>query len=256
MINKVEICGVNTAKLPILNNEQKKTLFDRIKKGDLSAREEFVQGNLRLVLSVVQRFNNRGEHVDDLFQVGCIGLIKAIDNFDTSHNVKFSTYAVPMIIGEIRRYLRDNNSIRVSRSLRDTAYKALQVKERLTYKNSKEPTIDEIAKELEMRKEDVVFALDAIQDPVSLFEPVYHDGGDAIYVMDQVSDVKNTDENWLEEIALKQAMQKLSDREKHILSLRFYHGRTQMEVAQEIGISQAQVSRLEKSALMHMRKYV
>jgi RNA polymerase sporulation-specific sigma factor len=256
LINKVEICGVNTSKLPVLSNEQKKVLFERMHNGDTSAREEFIRGNLRLVLSVIQRFNNRGEYVDDLFQVGCIGLIKAIDNFDVSQNVKFSTYAVPMIIGEIRRYLRDNNSIRVSRSLRDIAYKALQAKERLTNKNSKEPTVDEIAKELEIPKEDVVFALDAIQDPISLFESVYHDGGDAIYVMDQVKDDKNTDENWLEGIALNEAMRKLNDREKLILNLRFFDGRTQMEVAEEIGISQAQVSRLEKTALMHMRKYI
>jgi RNA polymerase sporulation-specific sigma factor len=256
LINKVEICGVNTSKLPVLTNEQKRILFDRIHKGDESAREEFIKGNLRLVLSVIQRFNNRGEYVDDLFQVGCIGLIKAIDNFDLSQNVRFSTYAVPMIIGEIRRYLRDNNSIRVSRSLRDIAYKALQAKERLINKNSKEPTISEIANELSLPKEEVVFALDAIQDPVSLFESVYHDGGDAIYVMDQVKDEKNLDENWLEGIALKEAMKKLNDREKHILNLRFFDGKTQMEVANEIGISQAQVSRLEKTALMHMRKFI
>jgi len=256
LANKVEICGVNTSKLPVLTNEQKKALFERMHNGDSSARDEFINGNLRLVLSVIQRFNNRGEHVDDLFQVGCIGLIKAIDNFDVNQNVKFSTYAVPMIIGEIRRYLRDNNSIRVSRSLRDIAYKALQAKERLTNKNSKEPTITEIAEELKLPKEEVVFALDAIQDPISLFESVYHDGGDAIYVMDQVSDEKNNDENWLEGIALKEAMRKLNDREKHILNLRFFEGRTQMEVAEEIGISQAQVSRLEKTALMHMRKYI
>jgi len=256
VVNKVEICGVNTSKLPVLTNEQKKELFERIHKGDMTAREEFIKGNLRLVLSVIQRFNNRGEYVDDLFQVGCIGLIKAIDNFDVSQNVKFSTYAVPMIIGEIRRYLRDNNSIRVSRSLRDIAYKALQVKEKLTNQNSKEPTITEIAKELNLPKEEVVFALDAIQDPISLFEPIYHDSGDAIYVMDQVSDDKNHDESWLEEIALKKAMRKLNERERHILNLRFYEGRTQMEVAEEIGISQAQVSRLEKSALAHMRKHI
>jgi len=256
MVNKVEICGVNTSKLPVLSNEQKKALFERMHKGDASAREEFINGNLRLVLSVIQRFNNRGEYVDDLFQVGCIGLIKAIDNFDVSQNVKFSTYAVPMIIGEIRRYLRDNNSIRVSRSLRDIAYKALQAKERLTNKNSKEPTISEIAEELKLPKEEVVFALDAIQDPISLFESVYHDGGDAIYVMDQVKDEKNIDENWLEGISLKEAMRKLNDREKLILNLRFFEGRTQMEVAEEIGISQAQVSRLEKTALMHMRKHI
>jgi RNA polymerase sporulation-specific sigma factor len=256
MVNKVEICGVNTSKLPVLSNEQKKALFERMHKGDVSAREEFINGNLRLVLSVIQRFNNRGEYVDDLFQVGCIGLIKAIDNFDVTQNVKFSTYAVPMIIGEIRRYLRDNNSIRVSRSLRDIAYKALQAKERLTNKNSKEPTITEIAEELKLPKEEVVFALDAIQDPISLFESVYHDGGDAIYVMDQVKDEKNIDENWLEGISLKEAMRKLNDREKLILNLRFFEGRTQMEVAEEIGISQAQVSRLEKTALMHMRKHI
>ena len=256
MINKVEICGVNTAKLPVLTNDEKMKLFERIKQGDRTAREEFIQGNLRLVLSVIKRFNNRGEYVDDLFQIGCIGLIKSIDNFDTSQNVKFSTYAVPMIIGEIRRYLRDNNSIRVSRSLRDTAYKALQVRERLTAQDGKEPNIEQIAKELDMPKEDVVFALDSIQDPVSLYEPVYHDGGDAIFVMDQVSDEKNLDENWIEEIALREAMRNLNDREKHILNLRFYEGRTQMEVAQEIGISQAQVSRLEKSALNHMKKFI
>lgn len=256
LINKVEICGVNTSKLPTLTNEEKSKLFDRIHKGDAKAREEFINGNLRLVLSVIQRFNNRGEYVDDLFQIGCIGLIKAIDNFDLSHNVKFSTYAVPMIIGEIRRYLRDNNSIRVSRSLRDIAYKALQAKERLTGKNGKEPTINEIAKELEMPKEDIVFALDAIQDPISLFESVYQDGGEAIFVMDQVSDEKNTDENWLEGIALKEAMRRLNEREKLILNLRFFDGRTQMEVAEEIGISQAQVSRLEKTALAHMKKYI
>ena len=256
IINKVEICGVDTAKLPVLNNAKMRELFEKLQAGDEEAREQLIQGNLRLVLSVIKRFTNRGEYVDDLFQVGCIGLMKAIDNFDLSQNVKFSTYAVPMIIGEIRRYLRDNNSIRVSRSLRDIAYKALQVKEKLTNKNSKEPTITEIAKELNLPKEEVVFALDAIQDPISLFEPVYHDGGDAIYVMDQVSDDKNHDESWLEEIALKEAMKKLNDREKHILNLRFYEGRTQMEVAEEIGISQAQVSRLEKSALAHMRKYI
>lgn len=256
MINKVEICGVNTAKLPVLSNAQKEELFAKILQGDKEARQEYIYGNLRLVLSVIQRFNNRGEHVDDLFQVGCIGLIKAIDNFDINQNVKFSTYAVPMIIGEIRRYLRDYNSIRVSRSLRDTAYKALQAKERLTKANSKEPTIEEIAKELAIPKEDIVFALDSIQEPISLFEPVYHDGGEATYVMDQVKDEKNYDAAWLESITLSEAMKHLNDREKHILSLRFFEGKTQMEVADEIGISQAQVSRLEKSALKHMRKYV
>ncbi|MDD6484906.1 MAG: RNA polymerase sporulation sigma factor SigG [Clostridiales bacterium] len=256
MNGKVEICGVNTSKLPVLSREEKEELFLKIKAGDKKARETFVQGNLRLVLSVIQRFNNRGENADDLFQVGCIGLIKAIDNFDLSQNVQFSTYAVPMIIGEIRRYLRDNNSIRVSRSLKDIAYKALRVKERLVNTNSREPTISEIAKELDLPKEDVVFALDAIADPVSLFEPVYHDGGEAIFVMDQVKDTKNSDEVWLENIALNEAMQHLDEREKHILDLRFFRGKTQMEVAEEIGISQAQVSRLEKNALKQMRKYV
>ena len=256
MINKVEICGVNTAKLPLLNNEKKKELFERLKNGDKSARDEFIHGNLRLVLSVIQRFANRGECFDDLFQVGCIGLIKAIDNFDTTLNVKFSTYAVPMIIGEVRRYLRDNNSIRVSRSLRDTAYKAMQAKEKLMGIDSKEPKIEDIAKEIEVKKEDVVIALSAIQDPVSLFEPVYHDGNDTIYMMDQVGDTKNTDESWLEEISLKEAMARLNEREKHILNLRFFEGRTQTEVAAEVGISQAQVSRLEKNALKHMERYV
>ncbi len=255
-INKVEICGVNTAKLPILTNEQKETLFKLIEEGDNKAREEYIRGNLRLVLSVIQRFNNRGEQVDDLFQVGCIGLIKAIDNFDVTQNVKFSTYAVPMIIGEIRRYLRDNNSIRVSRSLRDTAYKALQMKEQLTRKNAKEPTIQEIANELGIKKEDIVFALDAIQDPISLFEPVYHDESDTLYIMDQVSDDKSQDDIWIENIALKEAMKRINEREKQILKLRFFAGKTQMEVANEIGISQAQVSRLEKTALKHMKKHI
>lgn len=255
-INKVEICGVNTSELPVLTNQHMRKLFDRINQGDNTAREEFIRGNLRLVLSVIQRFNNRGEHVDDLFQVGCIGLIKAIDNFDLSQNVRFSTYAVPMIIGEIRRYLRDNNAIRVSRSLRDTAYKALQVRDQLINKNGKEPNISEIAAQLNVPREDIVFALDAIQDPVSLFEPIYHDSGDAIFVMDQVSDEKSEDESWIDTIALSEAMRRLNDREKLILSLRFFEGRTQMEVADEIGISQAQVSRLEKTALRHMRKYI
>lgn len=254
MINKVEICGVNTAKLPVLSAEEKRKLFDRIKKGDSDAREEFIKGNLRLVLSVIQKFSGRGENADDLFQVGCIGLMKSVDNFDLSQNVQFSTYAVPMIIGEIRRYLRDNNSIRVSRSLRDTAYKALSVREQLMAENETEPTVEQIAKELGIEKESVVFALDAIQEPVSLFEPVYNDGTDAIFVMDQLSDEKSIDENWLEEISLREAMKKLGDREKHIINLRFYKGRTQMEVAKELGISQAQVSRLEKSALSHMKK--
>ncbi len=256
MTTKVEICGVNTAKLPVLSDKEKKELFEKIKKGDMNARQEFIYGNLRLVLSILRRFNNRGENIDDLFQIGCIGLIKALDNFDTSHDVKFSTYAVPMIIGEIRRYLRDNNVIRVSRSMRDTAYKALAVKEKLTASTGREPTIEEIAKVLELPKEDISTALDAILDPVSLQEPVYHDGGDAVFVMDQIADEKNADELWLEKISLKEAMGKLSDREKHILTLRFFQGKTQMEVASEIGISQAQVSRLEKNALSHMRKHL
>ncbi|MBP3284465.1 MAG: RNA polymerase sporulation sigma factor SigG [Clostridia bacterium] len=256
MVNKVEICGVNTSKLPVLSNEKKKELLIKIGEGDQDARQEFVNGNLRLVLSVIQRFTNRGENIDDLFQIGCIGLIKAMDNFDLKHEVTFSTYAVPMIIGEIRRYLRDNNSIRVSRSLKDTAYKALQAKEKLMAANNKEPTIMEIAKELRMPKEEVVFALDAIQDPISLFEPVYHDDGDALFVMDQLGDTKNTDERWISDLTIKEAMNKLNDRERMILQKRFFDGRTQIEVADEIGISQAQVSRLEKSALLHMRKFV
>ncbi len=255
-MNKVEICGVNTSKLPVLSNVRMKELLKKVRNGDEEARQELVYGNLRLVLSVIQRFNNRGENVDDLFQVGCIGLMKAIDNFDLSQNVKFSTYAVPMIIGEIRRYLRDNNPIRVSRSLRDVAYKALQVRDSLTNRNSKEPTLNEIAEELKIPREEVVFALDAIQEPISLFEPIYHDGGDPIYVMDQVGDDKNQDVNWLESIAIREAIEKLNDREKLILRLRFFEGRTQMEVADEIGISQAQVSRLEKAALKHMRRHI
>ena len=256
MINKVEICGVNTSKLPVLKEKEKRELLLSLKRGDSNARETFIRGNLRLVLSVIQRFNNRGENADDLFQVGCIGLIKAIDNFDLSQNVKFSTYAVPMIIGEIRRYLRDNNSIRVSRSLRDIAYRALQARDKLIREDNKEPTVSQIAKELELPREEVVFALDAIQDPISLFDPIYHDGGDAIYVMDQISDNKNLDDSWLQNISIKEAMKRLSSREKMILNMRFFDGRTQMEVADEIGISQAQVSRLEKTALKHMRKYV
>lgn len=256
MINKVEICGVNTSKLPVLKNEEMRTLFQVMQAGDYSAREKLIQGNLRLVLSVIQRFSNRGEYVDDLFQVGCIGLIKAIDNFDLSQNVRFSTYAVPMIIGEIRRYLRDNNAVRVSRSLRDIAYKALQIRERLVSVQASEPTIAQIAEELQVPREEVVFALDAIQEPVSLFEPIYNDGGDPILVMDQISDERNTDELWLEEIAIKEAMKKLNNREKHIVSLRFFQGKTQMEVADEIGISQAQVSRLEKAALKQLRKFI
>lgn len=256
MVNKVEICGVNTAKLPVLTSAQMRELFLTMKAGDRSAREKLIKGNLRLVLSVIQRFTNRGEYVDDLFQVGCIGLIKAIDNFDLNQNVKFSTYAVPMIIGEIRRYLRDNNPIRVSRSLRDTAYKAIQVRESLVNKHSREPSVSEIAEELNMSREEIIFAMDAIQEPVSLFEPIYHDGGDPIFVMDQIGDEKNHDVNWLEKISIREALRKLSDREKLILTLRFFEGKTQMEVAEEIGISQAQVSRLEKAALNHMRKYI
>lgn len=256
MMNKVEICGVNTSELPVLSNKKMRELLKKMQKGDNLAREELVQGNLRLVLSVIQRFNNRGEYVDDLFQVGCIGLIKAIDNFDLSQNVKFSTYAVPMIIGEIRRYLRDNNPIRVSRSLRDTAYKALQVRDSLINRNSKEPTITEIAEELKITQEEVVYALDAIQEPISLFEPIYHDGGDPIYVMDQISDEKSEDDIWLEGVSIREAMKKLNERERLILSYRFFEGKTQMEVAEEIGISQAQVSRLEKAALKHMRRHV
>ena len=253
---KVEICGVNTSKLPVLTGSQMKALFEAIQKGDTSSRTQLISGNLRLVLSVIQRFNNRGEYVDDLFQVGCIGLMKAIDNFDLAHNVKFSTYAVPMIIGEIRRYLRDNNPIRVSRSLRDVAYKALQVRDTLVNRHSREPSINEIAGELKMPREEIVFALDAIQEPISLFDPIYNDGGDPIFVMDQISDEKNLDLKWLEGIAIRDALSKLNDREKLILTLRFYEGKTQMEVAEEIGISQAQVSRLEKAALSHMKKYV
>jgi len=257
LVNKVEICGVNTAKLPVLTSDQMKKLFVAMQSGqDDTARSKLINGNLRLVLSVIQRFINRGEYVDDLFQVGCIGLMKAIDNFDLSQNVKFSTYAVPMIIGEIRRYLRDNNPIRVSRSLRDVAYKALQVRDSLVNKYSREPSINEIASELKIPREEIVFALDAIQEPISLFEPIYHDGGDPIFVMDQISDEKNLDGNWLEGIAVREALRKLSDREKLILTLRFFEGKTQMEVAEEIGISQAQVSRLEKAALSHMRKHV
>lgn len=256
IINKVEICGVNTAKLPVLSANKMRELFVVMQNGETSAREQLIYGNLRLVLSVIQRFNNRGEYVDDLFQVGCIGLMKAIDNFDLGQNVKFSTYAVPMIIGEIRRYLRDNNPIRVSRSMRDVAYKALQIRDSLVSKYSREPSINEIAKELKIPREEIIFALDAIQEPISLFEPIYHDGGDPIFVMDQISDDKCLDLSWLEGVTIKEALRKLSDREKHILTLRFFEGKTQMEVAEEIGISQAQVSRLEKAALGHMRKYV
>ena len=254
MQNKVEICGVNTARLKVLKNDEIQTLLLRTKQGDRHAREQLISGNLRLVLSVIQKFSNRGENVDDLFQVGCIGLIKAIDNFNTDLDVRFSTYGVPMIVGEIRRYLRDNSALRVSRSMRDTAYKVLQAKEAYISKHQREPTIDQIASMLGLKREDIVFALDAITDPISLYEPVYSDSGDALCVMDQVKDTKNTDERWLEQIALKEAMSRLTDRERHILDLRFYQGKTQMEVSGEIGISQAQVSRLEKSALNQIRK--
>lgn len=253
---KVEICGVNTSKLPLLKNSEKDELFKKILDGDKEARETYIRGNLRLVLSIIQRFSNSNENVDDLFQIGCIGLMKAIDNFDITQNVKFSTYAVPMIIGEIRRYLRDNNSIRVSRSLRDTAYKAIYAKEALARKHEKEPTITEIAEEIGISKEDIVYALDAIQSPLSLYDPVYVEGGDALYIMDQVSDKKNKEENWIEAISLKEAMEKLPPRENNIIKLRFFEGKTQMEVAKEINISQAQVSRLEKSALKNMRNYL
>ena len=255
-LNKVEICGVNTSRLPILTNEEKEQLFTRIKTGDMEARERYIKGNLRLVLSVIKRFSGSSENVDDLFQIGCVGLIKAIDNFDTTLNVKFSTYAVPMIIGEIRRYLRDNNSIRVSRSLRDTAYKAIYARENYIKQHKKEPTITEIAEEIGMEKEEIVYALDAIQSPVSLYEPVYTEGGDTLYVMDQISDKKNKEENWVEDLSLREALKRLDEREKKIIEMRFYEGRTQMEVAQEIGISQAQVSRLEKHALKAMRAYL
>ena len=256
MVSKVEICGVNTAKMPLYKDGEMMEMIEKIHAGDKELRDEFIKGNLRLVLSVIQRFSGRGENPDDLFQVGCIGLIKALDNFDTSHGVKFSTYAVPMIIGEIRRYLRDNNSIRVSRSMRDLAYKALQTKEQLASKLLREPTVSEIAKAMDAKREDVVMALESIQEPVSLYEPVFHDDGDAIYVMDQVQDRKNTDVKWIENISLSEAMKKLSPRERHILNMRFFEGKTQMEVAEEISISQAQVSRLEKNALKYMRKYV
>lgn len=253
---KVEICGVNTSKLPLLTTEEKEKLFKRILAGDKEAREEYIKGNLRLVLSVIQRFSNSSENVDDLFQIGCIGLIKAIDNFDITQNVKFSTYAVPMILGEVRRYLRDNNSIRVSRSLRDTAYKAIYAKESLIKKNFKEPTIMEIANEVGLSKEEITYALDAIQSPVSLYEPVYSDGGDPLYVMDQISDKKNREENWVEQLSLSEAMKRLPERERHIIDMRFFEGKTQTEVAEEVGISQAQVSRLEKNALKSMRNYL
>ena len=256
MMNKVELCGVNTSKLPLLREDEKEELFRRIQKGDEKAREEYIKGNLRLVLSVIKRFDSSSESADDLFQIGCVGLMKAVDNFDPERLVRFSTYAVPMIVGEIRRYLRDNSSIRVSRSLRDTAYKAIYAKEGYVRRYMKEPTVQEIADEIGIAKEDVVFALDAVQTPMSLHVPVYNDGGDALYVMDQVSDKKNREENWVEELSLEAAMERLNERERYIISLRFFEGKTQTEVAGQIGISQAQVSRLEKNALKTMRQYL
>ena len=256
MVNRVEICGVNTAKLPYVKEKELRQLLLSMKNGDPSSRELIIMGNLRLVLSVIQKFNNRGENADDLFQIGCMGLIKSIDNFDLIHNVKFSTYAVPMIIGELRRYLRDNNSIRVSRSLRDIAYKALLARDKLMLVDNKEPTVSQISKELDIPREEVVFALAAIQEPISIFEPVNHDSGDSLFIMDQISDKKSSDDCWLENMSIQEGIKKLNEREKLILTLRFFDGRTQMEVSEEIGISQAQVSRLEKTALLRLRKYV
>ena len=255
MINKVEIYGVNTSKLPVLTNKEKNELLTKIKQGNEEARTTFINGNLRLVLSVIQRFYGRGENADDLFQIGCIGLIKSIDNFDTNQGVQFSTYAVPMIIGEIRRYLRDNNSIRVSRSVRDLAYKAIQYKEKFNKEKGREPSVEEIAKEFGVEREDIAFSFDAIQDPLSLQEPVYNDGSESISIMDQVRDTKNSDEKWAENMTLEEAMRRLGEKEKKIITKRYFDGRTQMEVAEEIGISQAQVSRLEKNALEHIKKY-
>lgn len=255
-LHKVEICGVNTARLPVLSEEEKASLLERVKAGDRAAREDYIKGNLRLVLSVIRRFSNSSENADDLFQIGCIGLIKAIDNFDTSLQVKFSTYAVPMILGEIRRYLRDNNSVRVSRSLKDTAYRVISAREQYMKTKQKEPTLDELAGETGLTREEIVYAMDAMQTPMSLYEPVYTEGGDVLYVMDQISDRKNREENWIEDLSLKEAMERLDGREKHIVDLRFFEGRTQTEVAKEIGISQAQVSRLEKHALRHMKQYL
>ena len=254
MHGKVEISGINTAKLQVLKNDEMTLLLRRAAQGDSQARETLICGNLRLVLSVIQKFLGRGENMDDLFQVGCIGLMKAIDNFDVEQGVRFSTYGVPMIVGEIRRYLRDNSAIRVSRSMRDTAFRVLQAREKLMRETQREPTVEQIAKELDIPREEVVFAMDAVVDPVSLYEPVYSDGGDTLCVMDQVSDRSNTDESWIEQIALRDALDRLGEREKRILALRFYQGKTQMEVSQEIGISQAQVSRLEKSAISSIKK--
>lgn len=253
---KVEISGVNTATLPILKEEEKASLFQQIQAGNKEARETYIRGNLRLVLSIIRRFSNSNENVDDLFQIGCIGLIKSIDNFDPTMQVKFSTYAVPMIIGEVRRYLRDNNSVRVSRSLRDIAYKALSTQEMMVRKNNQDPTLAEVAAEIGVAEEDIVFALDAIQSPVSLYDPIYTDGNDTLYVMDQISDKKNKEDRWVEELSLNDAMERLNERENLIIKLRFFEGKTQMEVAKEISISQAQVSRLEKSALKSMRQYL
>lgn len=255
-MGKVEICGVNTSKLPLLKEEEKAALFERIAEGDLQARQAYIEGNLRLVLSVIKRFYGSDENMDDLFQIGCVGLIKAIDNFDRTLGVKFSTYAVPMIVGEVRRYLRDGGSIRVSRSLKDIAYRALQAKEALLKTSQKEPTLEEISTEIGIPREDIIYALDAIQSPMSLYEPIYTDGGDTLYVMDQISDKKNKEEFWVEQISLNEALSKLGEREKEIITLRFFEGKTQMEVAELIGISQAQVSRLEKNALKIMRSYL
>lgn len=254
--NKVEICGVDTSKLKVLKESEKQELLKKARAGDMEAREKLINGNLRLVLAAVQRFANRGENMDDIFQVGCIGLMKAIDNFDITQNVRLSTYAFPMIAGEIRRFLRDNNSVRVSRSMKDAAYRAMQVREQIINETQREPTVEQIAERLGLPREEVVLALEAIVEPVSLYEPVYSDGGDTIYVMDQVGDKSDTDENWIDEILLKDAMSKLSDREKKILSLRFFEGKTQVEVSSEIGISQAQVSRLEKGAIGKVKKYL
>ena len=255
MVNKVEIASVNTSQLPILTNKEKEELFIKIKQGDEEARNEFIKGNLRLVLSVIQRFYGRGENADDLFQIGCVGLIKSIDNFDLSQGVQFSTYAVPMIIGEIRRYLRDNNSIRVSRSVRDLAYKTIQLKDKFNKEKGREPTIEEIAKELKVEKEEIAASLDAIQVPISLQDPIYNDGSEKLFVMDQVKDNKNNDENWAETMTINEGLKKLNEKEKSIIIKRYFDGKTQMEIAEEIGISQAQVSRLEKNALEHMKRY-
>lgn len=254
MINKVEICGVDTSRLPVIPESRLREYFEKIYAGDRSAREEFIQGNLRLVLSIVQRFSTRGENMDDLFQIGCVGLIKAIDNFDINVGVRFSTYACPMIIGEIRRYLRDNSLMRVSRSLKDTAYRAFAISRELAERNAQEPGIDAIAKEMGISREELSFALDAVQDPISISQPIYQEGGDALYVLDSLSDEKNSSETWLSGIALRDAIGKLGDREKNIIRLRYFEGKTQMEVSEEIGISQAQVSRLEKSAIRNIKK--